>query len=37
VTVLSDATTTLSEVVHGLALSGLRTKVTLTTVEEALG
>lgn len=36
VTVLSDATTTLSEVVHGLALSGLQTKVTLATVDQAL-
>lgn len=36
VTVLSDATTTLSEVVHRLALNGMSTRVTLSTVAEAL-
>lgn len=37
VTVLTDATTTLSQVVHGLALNGLSTRVTLATVDQALG
>lgn len=37
VTVLSDATTTLSEVVHQLALGGLGTRVNMATVAQALG
>jgi len=37
VTVLSDATTTLSEVVHQLALEGLGSRVRMATVAQALG
>lgn len=37
VTVLQDAVTTVSEVVHEIALSGLGRRVALATVEQALG